>query len=130
MEGDLVVASMGGVGIWSVTDTSAAGIGFSSGVGGAFCLPLPAVVGCTDSTACNFDPSASISNDMCDFTCWESQCPEDLDGDGFFFSTDILAVLSEFGCSSECTVDITGDGAVSANDILALLALYGQGCEE
>lgn len=130
MEGDLVVASMGGVGIWSVTDTSAAGIGFSSGVGGSFCLPLPAVAGCTDSTACNFDPSASISNDMCDFTCWESQCPEDLDGDGFFGATDILAVLSEFGCSSECTVDITGDGAVSANDILALLALYGQGCEE
>ena len=130
MEGGLMAMSIGGADLWDVTDTLAVGIGFSTGVGGTLCLPIPNTWGCTEVNACNFDPAASISDGTCDFSCGEGSCPEDLDGDGFFGATDILAVLTEFGCFSGCTVDITGDDTVSANDILALLALYGQSCEE
>ncbi len=130
MEGSLEIFALGGQQIWSVTDSNAAGIAFSSGPGGTLCLPLDEATGCTDLTACNFDPAASEEGGNCDYSCWESLCPEDIDGDGYFGATDVLAVLTEFGCLSECTVDITGDDTVSANDILALLALYGQSCEE
>jgi len=95
-----------------------------------FCLPLANLAGCTDATACNFNPAAGQSDGSCDFACPDPTCPGDLDGDGVHGATDILAALSEFGCSSGCTQDITGDGTVSANDILALLALYGTFCSE
>ena len=130
MEGNLAVNSIGGQEFWSVADSNAAGIAFTSGPGGGFCLPLNGASGCTDLTACNFDPAATEPDGTCEYSCWESPCPADLDGDGFYGATDILAVLTEFGCSSACTVDITGDDTVSANDILALLALYGQSCAE
>ena len=130
MEGNITVNSIGGQQFWSVADSNAAGIAFNSGPGGGFCLPLNGTWGCTDLTACNFDPSATEDDGTCGYSCWEGPCPADLDGDGFYGATDILAVLTEFGCSSACTVDITGDDTVSANDILALLALYGQSCEE
>lgn len=95
-----------------------------------FCLPLANLAGCTDAAACNFNPAAGQSDGSCDFACPDPTCPGDLDGDGVHGATDILAALSEFGCSSGCTQDITGDGTVSANDILALLALYGTFCSE
>ena len=130
MQGALNITSMAGAVIWSVTDTNAVGIGFSTGVGGTVCLPVPGVLGCTNQAACNFDPAASEDDGSCNQDCWTTPCPADFDGDGFYGAADILTVLAEFGCSAGCTVDITGDGSVSANDILALLALYGQTCEE
>lgn len=128
--GALALLSMQGDTVWDVQQEGSAGTGFSSGPGGAFCLPVPQWVGCTDFTACNFDPTASIDDGSCAVQCATASCPGDLDGDGFHGATDILAVLSEFGCTGNCTFDITGDGSVSANDILALLALYGDSCME
>ena len=43
--------------------------------------------------------------------------------------SDVLLLLSEFGCTSDCTdADIDGDGAVSVADILLLLAAFGEEC--
>jgi hypothetical protein len=128
MEGALVLLSTAGDTLWSVTDS--AGIDFASGPGGGFCLPVNGAEGCTSILACNFDPAAGIDNGSCLFGCVGSTCPGDMDGDGLYGASDILAVLAEFGCILDCLRDLTGDGTVSANDVLALLALYGESCAE
>ncbi len=130
MEGTMNLLSMAGDTIWSLSD-DAAGNDFSSGSAGPFCLPVLGWEGCTDPSACNFDPAAELDNGSCHGLCGATEpCIADLDGDGVHGASDILAILSEFGCASGCTMDITGDGAVSALDILALLALYGEACGE
>lgn len=84
------------------------------------------VQGCTDSTACNYNPNATIDDGSC-----ESQscaCPGDLNGDYATTVADVLLTLSEFGCMSNCTADINGDGFVNVTDILELLSMYGTVC--
>ena len=128
MEGEILLLTIEGDTIWDLND-DAAGTGFASGTAGPICLPIPSWEGCTDPLACNFDPAAELDDGTCDGHCTDGPaCPTDLDGDGFHGASDILALLSEFGCSVGCTLDITGDGTVSALDILALLALYGEAC--
>ena len=130
MEGEMLLMNMVGDTIWDL-HLDPAGIGFDSGLAGPVCLPMPGWEGCTDPNACNFDPSAELDDGSCAGPCAHGAvCPTDLDGDGFHGASDILALLSEFGCSEGCTLDITGDGSVSALDILALLALYGEACGE
>lgn len=128
MEGSLVLLSALGDTLWSVADS--AGIDFTSGPGGSFCLPLIGAMGCTSPDACNFNPAASLDDDSCEFGCSQALCLGDVDGDGWFGATDILALLAEFGCTVDCSNDLTGDGTVSANDVLFLLALYGESCAE
>ena len=55
-------------------------------------------------------------------------CPGDLDGDLQVTVSDILDVLSEFGCSSGCMMDINGDGATNVTDVLAVLSAFGTTC--
>ena len=84
------------------------------------------VQGCTDSTACNYDPIATIDDGSC-----ESQscaCPGDLNGDNAITVTDVLLALSEFGCLSNCTADVDGNGYVNVTDILELLSMFGTAC--
>jgi hypothetical protein len=58
-----------------------------------------------------------------------SGCPEDINGNGTVEVSDVLLLLSDFGCTSDCTgADIDGDGAVSVTDILLLLAAFGEDC--
>ena len=128
MQGQMTLLALSGDTIWSIDDSESAGIAFASGTGGTFCLPLVGTAGCTDETACNFNPAATDDDESCISGCAGPACPADLDGDGLYGATDILVLLSEFGCLSQCEMDITGDGAVSAIDILALLALYGDSC--
>ena len=43
--------------------------------------------------------------------------------------SDVLLLLSDFGCNTECSVaDINGDGNVSVADVLLLLAAFGEAC--
>lgn len=130
MAGDLLWRSVGGQELWRLTVDHPSGAQFSSGDTAVVCLPVPGVIGCTDSTACNFDPAASVDDGGCDHQCPGQNCPSDLNGDGVHGAADILDVLSQFGCHQSCTMDVTGDGVVSANDILALLALYGEPCSD
>ena len=55
-------------------------------------------------------------------------CPEDVDGDGAITVSDLLAILSEFGCSTGCSYDINQDGIVGVGDVLEVLAAFGDSC--
>ena len=94
------------------------------------------VVGCSDPDACNYDANATDSG-TCEyaaegFDCDGNPtggCPEDINGNGTVEVSDVLTLLSEFGCTSGCgPADIDGDGAVSVTDILLLLAAFGEEC--
>ena len=86
---------------------------------GGNCLP-----GCTDVTACNYNPTAIFD----DGSCEPCTCPGDIDGDNAIGVSDILGVLSEFGCSANCNVDLDEDGQVGVSDILQVLAQFGEVC--
>ena len=83
------------------------------------CIP-----GCTDVTACNYNPAAIFN----DGSCEPCTCPADIDGDGTIGVSDILGVLAEFGCEANCTVDLDEDGQVGVSDILEVLAQFGELC--
>ena len=55
-------------------------------------------------------------------------CPEDVDNDGSVTVSDLLAVLSEFGCATGCLYDLNMDGIVGVADILEILAAFGDAC--
>ena len=55
-------------------------------------------------------------------------CPEDVDNDGFVTVSDVLSVLSEFGCTVGCLYDLNFDGVVGITDILDILAAFGNEC--
>lgn len=76
------------------------------------------VLGCTDADATNFDPSATYMYGMCLY-------PGDYDEDGMITVSDLLALLSFFGCESCPEQDLTGDALVTVQDILVWLGLFG-----
>lgn len=57
-----------------------------------------------------------------------SECPEDLNNDGLVNVSDILLLLSEFGCTTDCTFDVNGVPGVNVADILLLLGAFGLPC--
>ena len=102
--------------------------------------------GCTDSAACNFNPTITEDDGTCiyavdgydcegvclndfngDGVC-DSICPEDLNSDGYITIQDILLILSEFGCTSFCENDINQDGFVTVADVLQVLSEFGNTC--
>ncbi|HBE10897.1 MAG TPA: hypothetical protein DCY76_00535, partial [Flavobacteriales bacterium] len=93
------------------------------------------VTGCQEEGACNYNPDATDAT-ACEyaadgFDCEGNplSCPEDINGNGTVEVSDVLLLLSDFGCTSDCTgADIDGDGAVSVADILLLLAAFGEEC--
>ena len=52
----------------------------------------------------------------------------DLTGDGIIGSSDILALISDYGCLSNCAIDFNENGSTDINDLLILLALFGESC--
>jgi hypothetical protein len=57
-------------------------------------------------------------------------CPGDWNNDGLISISDMLMVLSEFGCAEGCNYDMSGDGSVTTTDILQMLSLFGSTCPE
>jgi hypothetical protein len=55
--------------------------------------------------------------------CGESECPEDLNGDGVVNTEDLLTLLANWGTSGDG--DIDGNGVVGTSDLLMLLAAWG-----
>ena len=55
-------------------------------------------------------------------------CTGDINLDGNVTVADMLAVLSEFGCTQSCASDVNADGVVTVTDVLALLGLFGTPC--
>jgi hypothetical protein len=93
------------------------------------------VAGCQEAGACNYNPDATDAA-ACEFAadgldCEGNplSCSEDINGNGTVEVSDVLLLLSDFGCTSDCTVaDVDGDGSVSVADILLLLAAFGEEC--
>jgi hypothetical protein len=52
----------------------------------------------------------------------------DLTGDGVIGSSDILMLISEFGCISNCDIDFNANGSTDINDLLFLLSIFGESC--
>ncbi|MDA9864008.1 M43 family zinc metalloprotease [Flavobacteriales bacterium] len=107
----------------------------------------PALPGCTDPLACNFEFDATEDDGSCLFTTdalgicggdcvadnnsdgiCDPTCPQDLDQDGIVAVNDVLIMLSDFGCSSICMADINLDGIVSVEDFLLVLSEFGNSC--
>ena len=58
----------------------------------------------------------------------EASCPLDLNGDLLISVSDVLVLLSDFGCLESCSADVNGDGAVTVSDVLQLLSAFGTEC--
>jgi hypothetical protein len=60
----------------------------------------------------------------------QQTCPEDVDGSGVVGTSDLLALLSQWGASvpAGTGADITGDGFVGVSDLLELLSAWGTPC--
>jgi len=84
------------------------------------------IQGCTDTTACNYLPSATIDDGSCEIQ--SCSCPGDINGDNAITVADVLLTLSEFGCMENCTADVDGNGFVNVTDILELLSMFGTAC--
>ena len=81
--------------------------------------------GCKNERACNYAPEAIFDNGEC------ALLPGDLDNpaNGNVGISDLLFLLSEFGCNSDCSADVNGDGHVGATDLLDMLGTFGDSCE-
>ena len=149
-----------GVGEWTITilNSWASSDGASYDTDITFiglCEGLPATLGCMDSTACNYNPDATVDDGSCEFTscagCTDDGacnydvtatlddgsceyascgCPGDLDGDSQVSVADVLLFLSDFGCmDAPCVGDANGDGINNVDDLLLMLAHFGDVCE-
>ena len=130
MSGDLNILSVEGDDVWTLSDPGLPDPNFGASASAFICLPVEGALGCTDLEACNFNPAAELDNESCEYDCPNPYCLGDFNNDGVYGATDVLDVLSDYGCFVDCSKDVTGDGVVSANDILAVLALYGASCTE
>ena len=55
-------------------------------------------------------------------------CPEDVVVNGIIDISDVLLILSQYGCLVNCQGDIDGDGAVTIVDVLQVLSMFGVNC--
>ena len=55
-------------------------------------------------------------------------CFADFNGDGVRSVTDLLNLLSDFGCAGPCTTDTDFDESVGVSDLMNVLSVYGSGC--
>jgi hypothetical protein len=82
------------------------------------------VLGCQDPTACDYDLFATDS-DLCDYSCFG--CTYDTATNyNDLVTVDDGSCL--FDTTSICPEDINGDGYVTSIDLIDLLAAYGQTC--
>lgn len=61
--------------------------------------------------------------------CPLSDCPWDVDGNGYVWTNDILVILQYYGLETECSpFDINQDGVVGVDDILDAIANFNTEC--
>ena len=58
-----------------------------------------------------------------------AECLGDFDGDGYRNVSDMLNILSSFGCTNGCTASMNALDAVAIDDLLIYLSLFGLACE-
>ena len=91
------------------------------------------VPGCQDLDACNYDAGATDDDGSCTYPptefCPCYYCLGDLNFDGIRSASDILILLTGYGCTSDCGVqDVNCDGVVNAADVLDMLTVFGTYC--
>ena len=100
------------------TDSNACNYDPTANFDDGSCIPS----GCVDDEACNFNPLAECQGEECDYSC----CPGPgccLDGQHWDWELN--------GCVITNSADINLDGCVQLNDLLDLLSAYGDcGAEE
>ena len=78
-----------------------------------------------DETACSAtNGNAYFAPESC------AVCPADVNGNGAIEVSDVLEVLSEFGCDVGCssTVDLDNDNSITVADVLIVLSAFGEAC--
>jgi len=98
-----------------------AGIGFSTA--GVNCIP-----GCTIAVACNYDPNATVGDcSLCDFSsCTGCTYEQAANYDATAAVDDGSCDFS--GVISDCPADLDGNGFVGVSDLLIFIAAYGTIC--
>ena len=56
-------------------------------------------------------------------------CPSDFDNDSHIGTSDLLMLLSGYGCWIDCQIDLNGDGQTNTSDMLTFLSSYGTDCD-
>jgi hypothetical protein len=74
------------------------------------------VLGCTEQGATNYNPDATLSFGLCIYL-------GDVDEDGSLTISDLLLILSQFGCTDCLLEDLDGDEIITVQDILMFLTL-------
>ena len=54
----------------------------------------------------------------------QSDCPEDIDGDGYINVSDLLSVVGDWG-STDSNADVDNNGVVDTSDLLAVIGAWG-----
>ena len=83
-------------------------------------------LGCTNPSASNYDPTATVD----DGSCLAPACLGDLNIDGLISVADILVMLGDYGCYALCVADVDSDGSVGSSDLLVMLTVFGEACPE
>lgn len=126
-----LIEPIGGIGTW----TFGIGNGWSGSVLSGYAMTVvpdqfcafELVPGCTDVTACNYAPEATVDDGTCEpAPC--SDCAGDLNGDGLVSVADVLILLGDFGCTEGCAGDANGDGVTNISDLLVILSAFGVPC--
>jgi hypothetical protein len=65
---------------------------------------------------------------QCTATVTVIECLGDFNGDLTVNTADLIAFVSEYGCSSNCSLDLNGDNEVGTADFIIFLSVYGQSC--
>jgi hypothetical protein len=92
-----------------------------------------------DSTACNYDETATTDDDSCEFTSCLDLCGV-LNGDNstctgctyeYAEEYDPSAVIDDGSCSENiaCPGGFSGDGFVNVSDLGGFLGAFGESCE-
>ena len=78
-----------------------------------------------DESTCNANnANAYFAPEAC------SACPADVNGNGAIEVSDVLEVLSQFGCDNGCStnLDLDNDNSITVADVLIVLSAFGEAC--
>ncbi|NQX92039.1 MAG: hypothetical protein HRT74_07960 [Flavobacteriales bacterium] len=109
-----------------------------------------AVEGCTDPEACNFDPTANLDDNTCEYpqanlNC-AGECEHDFNNNGICDEEEIYgcnypsainfdpaSTFDDGTCEFDgmtCLGDFDNNGIINVEDLATFLSVYGESCEE
>ncbi|MCP4798510.1 MAG: hypothetical protein GY893_01010, partial [bacterium] len=108
-----VTSGSNDAGVWWTMTDGAGNVTLAGGAPYADTVCFPAVGGCTDANACNYDANATLSNGTCDYSCVGCSDPAALNYDGPSFTIDDGSCLYCNLSGSSVTVDASANGAAN-----------------